>query len=213
MTALTKICGLTTAEALDAALEERADFVGFVFFPRSPRVVTPDTAAALAPLAPASVGKVGLFVDDDDTRFDAVLGVVKLDLLQLHGRETPARVAEIRARTGLPVMKVISVAGPGDIDAADAYVDVADWLMFDARPPKGATRPGGNAQAFDWAILDGFDPGMEWMLSGGLDPGNVGEAVRRTRPAGVDVSSGVESAPGKKDLGRIAAFVAPPRAG
>lgn len=209
MTLRAKICGLGTADAVAGAVAGGAAFVGFVFYPRSPRAVTPAQAAALAPLVPESVGKVGLFVDDDDARFAEVLATAKLDLLQLHGAETPARVAEIRARTGLPVMKAIGVAGPGDIDAAQAYLDVADWLMFDARPPKemAGALPGGNALRFDWTLIAGRKWKLPWMLAGGLDAANLAEAARISGAAYVDVSSGVEDAPGRKSLGRIAEFL------
>lgn len=209
MTVRAKICGLKTEVAVAAAVAGGAAFVGFNFFPKSPRAVTPEQAAALAPLVPPSVGKVGLFVDDADSRFDAVLGTAKLDLLQLHGAETPRRVAEIRARTGLPVMKAISVAGSDDIAAAGAYVEAADWLMFDAKPPKdmAGALPGGNALAFDWTLIAGRRWPSPWMLAGGLTPDNLAEAVRVSGAAYVDVSSGVEDAPGRKSPVRIAAFL------
>lgn len=209
MTVRAKICGLKTEDAVAAAVAGGAAFVGFNFFPKSPRAVTPEQAAALATLVPASVGKVGLFVDDADSRFDAVLGTAKLDLLQLHGAETPRRVAEIRARTGLPVMKAISVAGSDDIAAAGAYVEAADWLMFDAKPPKdmAGALPGGNALAFDWTLIAGRRWPSPWMLAGGLTPDNLAEAVRVSGAAYVDVSSGVEDAPGRKSPVRIAAFL------
>jgi phosphoribosylanthranilate isomerase len=204
-----KICGLSTPDTVAAAVAGGAAFIGFNFFPRSPRVVTPDMAAALARLVPASVGRVGLFVDDDDARFDAVLGAVKLDLLQMHGKETPQRVAAIRARTGLPVMKVISVAGADDIAAAEPYVEVADWLMFDAKPPKdmAGALPGGNALAFDWRLIAGREWPLPWMLAGGLTPENLTEAVRISGASYVDVSSGVEDAPGRKSAEKIARFL------
>jgi phosphoribosylanthranilate isomerase len=209
MTVRAKICGLSTPDAVAAAVGGGAAFVGFVFYSRSPRAVTPAHAATLAPLVPASVGKVGLFVDDTDDRFAEVLGAVKLDLLQLHGHETPERVAAIRARFGVPVMKVTGVAGAGDIAAADAYVEVADWLMFDARPPKEMTGalPGGNALAFDWTLIAGRKWPKPWMLAGGLNAGNLAEAVRISGASHVDVSSGVEDQPGRKSLGKIAAFL------
>lgn len=209
MTLRAKICGLSTADAVAGAVAGGAAFVGFVFYPRSPRAVTPAQAAALAPLVPPPVGKVGLFVDDDDARFAEVLATAKLDLLQLHGAETPARVAAIRAMTGLPVMKAIGVAGPGDIDAAQAYLDVADWLMFDARPPKemAGALPGGNALAFDWTLIAGRRWKLPWMLAGGLDAANLAAAARISGAAYVDVSSGVEDAPGRKSVAKIAAFL------
>jgi phosphoribosylanthranilate isomerase len=209
MTLRAKICGLSTADSVAAAVAGGAAFVGFVFYPRSPRAVTPAQAAALAPLVPESVGKVGLFVDVDDARFAGVLATAKLDLLQLHGAETPARVAEIRAMTGLPVMKAVGVAGPDDIAAADTYLDVADWLMFDARPPKdmAGALPGGNALAFDWTLIAGRRWKLPWMLAGGLTPDNLAEAARISGAAYVDVSSGVEDAPGRKSLAKIAGFL------
>ena len=204
-----KICGLSTADTVAAAVGGGAAFVGFAFYPRSPRAVTPAQAAALAPLVPASVGKVGLFVDDTDDRFAEVLGAVTLDLLQLHGHETPERVAAIRARFGVPVMKVTSVAGADDIAVAQAYVDVADWLMFDAKPPKEMTEalPGGNALAFDWTLIAGRKWPKPWMLAGGLNAGNLAEAVRISGASYVDVSSGVEDSPGRKSLAKIAEFL------
>ncbi len=213
MTLRAKICGLSSADGVAAAVAGGAAFVGFVFYPQSPRAVTPAQAAALAPLVPNSVAKVGLFVDDTDARFDEVLGAAGLDLLQLHGSETPQRVAEIRARTDVPVMKVIGVAGPDDIAAADAYVEVADWLMFDARPPKDLKNalPGGNALAFDWTLIAGRKWPRPWMLAGGLDAGNLAEAARISGAACVDVSSGVEDSPGQKSAAKIAAFLAAAR--
>ncbi|MHB1059944.1 MAG: phosphoribosylanthranilate isomerase [Rhodanobacter sp.] len=213
MTLRAKICGLSTADAVAAAVAGGAAFVGFVFYPRSPRAVTPAQAAALAPLVPPSVGKVGLFVDDGDARLAEVLATAKLDLLQLHGTETPARVAEIRARFGIPVMKAISVAGADDIAAADAYLGAADWLMFDARPPKdmAGALPGGNALAFDWTLIAGRKWKLPWMLAGGLDAANLAEAARISGAAYVDVSSGVEDAPGRKSPAKIAEFLAAAR--
>lgn len=213
MTVRAKICGLSTPDGVAAAVAGGAAHVGFVFYRKSPRAVTPAQAASLAKLVPASVGKVGLFVDDGDERLVDVLGTVKLDLLQLHGHETPARVAEIRARFGLPVMKVVSVAGAEDIAAADAYAEVADWLMFDAKPPKDRADalPGGNALAFDWRLIAGRRWPRPWMLAGGLNAENLPEAVRISGARHVDVSSGVEDAPGRKNLAKIAAFLAAAR--
>jgi phosphoribosylanthranilate isomerase len=202
-----KICGITDEEAMDAAIEEGADYVGLVFFPPSPRNVSPDRAAELVEFAPGDVTKVGLFVDPDDATLDAVLTRVRLDLLQLHGSETPERVEAIRLEYGLPVMKVLSVSQSADLDGAEPYLAVADRLLFDAKPPKGAVLPGGNAVSFDWSILTGRKWGLPWMLAGGLDPANVAEAVRISGAAAVDVSSGVESAPGVKDADKIRAFI------
>lgn len=208
-----KICGITDEDAMDAAIEAGADYVGLVFFPPSPRNVTPDRAAELVEFAPGDVTKVGLFVDPDDSTLDAVLTRVRLDLLQLHGHETPERVEAIRLEYGLPVMKVLSVSDAADLDAAEPYLAVADRLLFDAKPPKGAVLPGGNATSFDWSILTGRKWGLPWMLAGGLTPANVAEAVRISGASCVDVSSGVESAPGVKDAEKIRAFIAAARGG
>ncbi len=208
-----KICGITDEDAMDAAIEAGADYVGLVFFPPSPRNVTPDRAAELVEFAPGDVTKVGLFVDPDDSTLDAVLTRVRLDLLQLHGHETPERVEAIRLEYGLPVMKVLSVSDAADLDAAEPYLAVADRLLFDAKPPKGAVLPGGNATSFDWSILTGRKWGLPWMLAGGLTPANVAAAVRISGASCVDVSSGVESAPGVKDAEKIRAFIAAARGG
>ena len=208
-----KICGITDEEAMDAAIEAGADYVGLVFFPASPRNVTPDRAAELVEFAPGDVTKVGLFVDPDDATLDAVLTRVRLDLLQLHGHETPERVEAIRLEYGLPVMKVLSVSDAADLDAAEPYLAVADRLLFYAKPPKGAVLPGGNAVSFDWSILTGRKWGLPWMLAGGLTPANVAEAVRISGAPCVDVSSGVESAPGVKDAEKIRAFIQAARGG
>ena len=212
MSLVVKICGLSTPETVDAALDAGADMVGFVFFPPSPRFVAPEAAAPLAARARGRASVTALTVDMDEAGIAAIVEAVRPDWLQLHGHEPPAEVAALKARFGLPVMKAIGIREPADLEAIAPYAGVADRLLLDAKPPKGATRPGGNAVSFDWAILDGFAPGMSWMLSGGLDPGNVGEAIARTRPPGIDVSSGVESAPGRKDPGLIVAFLAPARA-
>lgn len=203
-----KICGLTRPEHVAAAVEAGAAFVGFVFFPKSPRSLTPEAAATLALEVPPGVARVGLFVNPDDALLDAVLAVVPLDILQLHGSETPDRVAEIKARTGLPVMKAVGVAGPQDLDALWDYGLVADMLLVDAKAPKDAALPGGNGLAFDWRLLVGRKFLTPWMLAGGLTPDNVAEAVRLTGARIVDVSSGVESAPGEKDGALIRDFVA-----
>ena len=203
-----KICGLTRPEHVAAAVEAGAAFVGFVFFPKSPRNLTPEAAATLALEVPPGVARVGLFVNPDDALLDVVLAVVPLDILQLHGSETPDRVAEIKARTGLPVMKAVGVAGPQDLDALWDYGLVADMLLVDAKAPKDAALPGGNGLAFDWRLLVGRKFLTPWMLAGGLTPDNVAEAVRLTGARMVDVSSGVESAPGEKDGALIRDFVA-----
>ncbi|MBI5163623.1 MAG: phosphoribosylanthranilate isomerase [Magnetospirillum sp.] len=202
-----KICGITDEEAMVAAVDGGADLVGLVFFPPSPRHLTIARAAELADLVPEDVTKVGLFVDADDATLDAVLTQVRLDLLQFHGSESPERIAAVRLEYGLPVMKVIPVATAVDLAAAAPFLDVADRLLFDARPPKGAVLPGGNAAAFDWSLLTGWRAPLPWMLAGGLDAANVAEAIRISGAPAVDVSSGVESAPGIKDPARIEAFI------
>lgn len=209
MSVAAKICGLSTAEALHAAIRGGARFVGFMFYPASRRNVTPELAAALAGLVPESVTRVGVFVDPTDALLSGVLDRVRLDLLQLHGSEDPRRVAEIRARFGKPVMKAIPIAGPEDPEAAMPYLEVADWLLFDAKPPRGDPKalPGGNGLAFDWQLLGGRHWGKPWMLSGGLTAKNVAEAVATTHARAVDVSSGVEIRPGIKDLEKIAEFL------
>jgi phosphoribosylanthranilate isomerase len=209
VTVQAKICGIRTDDALDAALAGGAAFVGFVFFPRSPRNVTPEEAAALAARVPADVLKVAVTVDPDDAMLDKLVAAVPLDILQLHGAESPDRVAAIKARTGLQAMKALKIAGPDDVAAAETWFGVADRLLFDAKPPKDAAGllPGGNALAFDWQLLAGRKWPCPWMLSGGLDAANVAEAVATSGAPAVDVSSGVESAPGVKDPARIAEFL------
>jgi phosphoribosylanthranilate isomerase len=209
MTVRAKICGLNDPEAVGAAVEGGAAFVGFVFYPPSPRAVTPQRAAELATLVPPSVGKVGLFVDAGDDEVDAVVSLAALDMLQLHGTESPERVSELRARTGLRVMKAVPVAASSDVERAPAYYGAADWLMFDARPPKDMTDalPGGNALAFDWLLLKDWDFPLPWMLAGGLDADNVAEAVRLSGARYVDTSSGVEDSPGVKSPERIREFL------
>jgi phosphoribosylanthranilate isomerase len=203
-----KICGLAEPRGLDAAVAAGADLLGFVFVPRSPRAVTPGRAAALAARVPeGGPRRVGLFVDAPDEAIGAVLAACPLDALQLHGGETPARVAAVRARFGLPVIKAMGIGGAADVAAAQAYSGAADMLLLDARPPPGADRPGGHARVFDWGLLAGVRFGVPWLLAGGLTPGNVAAAIRATGAPGVDVSSGVESAPGVKDPARVAAFV------
>jgi len=210
MSVQAKICGLSTGEALHAAIRGGARFVGFVFYPASRRNVTPELAAALAELVPERVTRVGLFVDPSDALLGSVLERVPLDLLQLHGSEDPRRVGEIKARFGKRVMKAIPIAGPEDPDAAAPYLEVADWLLFDAKPPRGDPKalPGGNGLAFDWQLLGGRSWSKPWMLSGGLTAKNVAEAVGTTHARAVDVSSGVEIRPGIKDLNKISEFLA-----
>jgi phosphoribosylanthranilate isomerase len=212
MTLLVKICGLSTPEALDVALEGGADLVGFVFFPPSPRNVGMESARALGARVKGRAGKVALSVDADDALLDAVVGALRPDMLQLHGTESPERVSELKQRHGVPVMKAIAVETSADLAAVARYATVADRLIFDARAPREATRPGGLGKPFDWRLLQNLDPGVPFMLSGGLDAGNVAEALRLTRAPGVDVSSGVERAPGEKDPDRIRAFIRAARA-
>jgi phosphoribosylanthranilate isomerase len=209
MTVRAKICGLKTAAAVDAAVSGGAAYIGLMFYAPSPRYVTPNDAAGLAKLIPQTIAKVGVFVDPDDDLLAATLKTCPLELLQLHGRETPQRVAELRGRFSIPVMKAVQVAGEADLDRARAYEGVADRLLFDAKPPKTMpdALPGGNALAFDWQLLAGVSWSLPWMLSGGLDAGNVAQAVAISKAREVDVSSGVETAPGEKDPGRIAAFL------
>lgn len=204
-----KFCGLTRPQDIDAAVAAGARYAGFVFFPKSPRNVTLDQARALALAAPPGLAKVALTVDADDAALAALLGSVPIDVLQLHGHESPARVAEVRARYGLPVMKAVGIADAEDLAQIDLYQGVADQLLIDAKPPKGADLPGGNGLCFDWRLLAGRKYwARPWMLAGGLTPDNVAEAVRLTGARQVDVSSGVESAPGVKDGARMAAFSA-----
>jgi phosphoribosylanthranilate isomerase len=205
-----KICGVNSRPALDAAIAGGAGFVGFVFYPPSPRALTAEAAAALAAAVPPVIAKVGMLVDDPDERIAEILARVSLDLLQLHGKETPARVDDIRRRFGLPVMKAVKIAEAADLAVADCYIGHADWLLFDAKPPPQMTGalPGGNALSFDWHLLAGRSWPSPWMLSGGLNGGNLAEAVRISGARVVDVSSGVESQPGQKDPEKIAAFLA-----
>lgn len=211
MTVLVKICGLSTQDTLDAALAAGVDMVGLVFFPRSPRNVSLEAAAALASRAAGRATVVALTVDANDATLDAIRSTVRPDLWQLHGAETPERVAAVRARTGLPVMKVLGIADADDLATIDPYLAVADRLLFDTKPPKGAALPGGNGVAFDWSLLAGLDLPLPAMLSGGLDAASVARALAITGLSGVDVSSGVERAPGDKDPARMAAFVAAAR--
>jgi len=202
-----KICGLMTEEAVSAAVAGGARFVGFVFFPPSPRSLTPASAAELTGAVLAGVTKVALTVDAEDDYLNAIVASASIDMLQLHGVETPERVADIRARHGLPVMKAVAIAGSDDIARARTYEAVADRLLFDTRPPEGATRPGGNALAFDWELIRGETWRRPWMLAGGLSADNVAEAVRVSGAPAVDVSSGIEDAPGVKNISKIKAFL------
>ncbi|SMO67036.1 phosphoribosylanthranilate isomerase [Paracoccus laeviglucosivorans] len=208
MSVSVKICGLTQPDAVDAAVKAGARYLGFVFFPKSPRHVSATQAAALAAEVPLGIARVGLFVNPDDALLESTLATVPLDVIQLHGSEDPARVAEVKSLTGLPVMKAVGVAEPQDLDALWDYGLVADMLLIDAKPPKGADLPGGNGLAFDWRLLAGRQILKPWLLAGGLTPDNVSQALRLTRAQGVDVSSGVESAPGVKDPELIRRFIA-----
>lgn len=202
-----KICGLKTPADVAAVVVAGAGYAGFNFFPKSPRYVTPADARTLALAAPEGLCKVALVVDADDATLDAIVSEVPLDMLQLHGHETPARVAEVKARYGLPVMKVIGVAAEADLATLLDYQLVADQILIDAKAPKDAALPGGNGLTFDWRLLVGRKWLKPWMLAGGLTPGNVGRAIQLTGARQVDVASGVENAPGVKDAGLIAAFV------
>jgi len=212
MSPLVKICGIKTPDALDAAVEAGADLVGFVFFPASPRDVGFGNAGELGRRVQGRVGKVALTVDADDAAFERIVAELQPDMLQLHGKESPERVAMLKRRFGLPVIKAIPVETADDLGAVALYAKVADRLLFDARAPRDATRPGGLGKAFDWSLLRNVDPGLSYMLSGGLDAENVTEALRITRAPGVDVSSGVERAPGEKDSEKIRTFVRTARA-
>ncbi|GAA6163375.1 phosphoribosylanthranilate isomerase [Pelagimonas sp. KU-00592-HH] len=203
-----KICGLREPEHVEAVAEAGAAYAGLVFFEKSPRHVSVELARDLALAAPVGLAKVALTVNAEDAFLDRLIDTVPLDMLQLHGKESPARVAELRARYGLPVMKAVGIAEEADLIALKDYGMVADQLLVDAKPPKGADLPGGNGLAFDWRLVNRKYWPCPWMLAGGLTPENVAEAVRMTGARQVDVSSGVESAPGVKDVEKIRAFVA-----
>ena len=202
-----KICGLMTPQALDVALDSGADLVGFVFFPPSPRNLGLELARTLGERVRGRAGKVALTVNANNHTLRDIVDALKPDMLQLHGKETPERVAVVRSRFGLPVMKALPIADRRDLSPIRQYARVADRLIFDARAPQDATRPGGLGKPFDWTLLSGIDPGVPFMLSGGLDASNVAQALRITRAPGVDVSSGVERAPGEKDPDKIRAFI------
>ncbi len=206
-----KICGLRTEADVAAVAASGAAYMGLVFFPKSPRNLTIAEARVLALAAPVGLAKVALTVNADDARLDAIIEAMPLDMLQLHGSESPDRVAEVRARYGLPVMKAVGVADEGDLAAVFDYSLVADQILVDAKPPKNSSLPGGNGLSFDWRLVAQRRWLRPWMLAGGLTPENVAEAIRLTNARQVDVSSGVESAPGVKDAARIAAFVAAAR--
>ena len=212
MAPIVKICGLSTSATLAAALDVGADMVGFVFFPKSPRHVDWATARALGRQARGRAKIVALTVDADDDALKRMVDALEPDVVQLHGGESPARVKRIGELCARPTMKAIGVSAREDLAAAEPYESVADLLLIDAKPPKGATRPGGNGAPFDWRLARDFAPRRPWLLSGGLDPANVGDAIRSSGARGVDVSSGVESAPGVKDIEKIKAFAAAARA-
>jgi phosphoribosylanthranilate isomerase len=207
MSLLVKICGLSTPETLDVALDAGADMVGFVFFPPSPRNISLDTARALARRVQGRARKVANTVDADDALLASIIEALKPDVLQLHGHETPQRVAAVRECFGLPVMKALPIETKSDLLPIGSYTSVADRLLFDARPPREATRPGGLGKPFDWHLLENLNLPIPYLLSGGLHADNVAEALRITRAPGVDVSSGVESAPGVKDPEKIRTFI------
>ena len=203
-----KICGLSTPEAVDAALRGKAAFIGFVFFEKSPRNIDPATAYRLAQPARGTATKVvALTVDPTDAEIDRIVQALKPDMIQLHGKESPARTAAIAGRTGLAVIKALPVSEPADLAVAQAYDGIVEHLMFDARPPKNADRPGGHGTAFDWSLLSGRRFKRPYLLAGGLDPWNVAEAVEKSGAPIVDVSSGVERGAGVKDPGLISAFL------
>jgi len=212
MSLLVKICGLKSPDSFDTALDAGADLVGLVFFPPSPRHVDLAAVPGFARRIGSRAGKVALTVDADDALLDAIVAALRPDMLQLHGKEPPARVSVLKQRYGLPVMKAIPVATAADLDAVAAYAAVADRIIFDARAPHDATRPGGLGKSFDWHLLQHIDARVPFMLSGGLDAGNVAEALAITRASAVDVSSGVERAPGEKDPDKIRAFIRAARA-
>ncbi|KJZ19615.1 phosphoribosylanthranilate isomerase [Loktanella sp. S4079] len=201
-----KICGLRDTQMVQAAADAGVAYVGLVFFPKSPRNVEIAEAAAVALDVPVGIAKVGLFVNADDAALDAILDRVPLDVLQLHGSESPERVSYLRRRYGLPIMKAVGVSSAADLPALDEYAQVADQILVDAKPPKDADLPGGNGLSFDWRLIAGRRWPVPWMLAGGLTPDNVAEAIQLTGAKQVDVSSGVETAPGVKDAALIASF-------
>lgn len=205
---LVKICGLSDEDGVETAVEYGADFIGFVFFPKSPRFIQPSEVPALIDGLPEDVKTVGLFVDPTNDELDAAFRYFRPDFVQLHGSETPERVEAIRFEYAVEAIKALPISTAADLAAAEAYIDVADWLMFDAKPPADADRPGGHGAPFDWSIMQSFKRRIRWFLAGGLTPANVAEAVRASGAPAVDVSSGVETAPGRKAPELIAAFLA-----
>lgn len=201
-----KICGLKTPDAVAAALDGGATHIGFIFFPKSPRHITPQKAVGLRDAVKGRALAVAVTVDADDETLDEIVEAVKPDILQLHGHETPERVAFIKARYGLPVMKAFSVREASDLAAIAAYKGIADRFLFDAKPPKGSDLPGGNGVSFDWELLAALDADIDYMLSGGLNADNIAEALHKTQAPGIDISSGVERAPGEKDVRLIENF-------
>jgi phosphoribosylanthranilate isomerase len=201
-----KICGLKTPEAVASALANGSTHIGFIFFAKSPRNVTPELAGELRKAAYGKARAVAVTVDAGNETLDRIVSEMKPDMLQLHGSETPARVAEVKARYGLPVMKALSISEAADLEKVRPFIGVADRFLFDAKPPKGSELPGGNGVSFDWKLLQNLDPTVDYLLSGGLAAGNVGEALALANPPGIDVSSGVESAPGVKESDLIDAF-------
>ncbi|CDX37435.1 N-(5'-phosphoribosyl)anthranilate isomerase [Mesorhizobium sp. SOD10] len=212
MTLDIKICGLKTDAAMAAALAGGASHVGFIFFAKSPRYVEPAEAGRLREAARGKAKAVAVTVDAGDAFLDQIVAKMQPDMLQLHGSETTGRVAELKARYGLPVMKALSVSEAADLDRMKSFVEVADRFLLDSKPPKGSQLPGGNGVAFDWRVLAGLDAGVDYMLSGGLNAANIGDALRQANPPGIDISSGVESAPGVKDPALIEQFFRAARA-
>lgn len=201
-----KICGLRTPDTLDAALSGGASHVGFIFFPKSPRNLEPQEAGVLRKAAEGRAKAVAVVVDGEDALLDRIVAQMQPDMLQLHGKETPERVAEVKARYELPVMKAFSVSEAADLAQLEPYRGIADRFLLDARPPAGSVLPGGNGIPFDWRLLAALDPGIDYMLSGGLNAANIGDALALANPPGIDVSSGVETAPGVKDAALIETF-------
>ena len=209
MSVRVKICGLSTAETVETSVSAGADYLGFVFFPKSPRHLELQAANKLSHLVPSTIAKVALTVNADNQLFEAIIEAIQPDILQLHGTESPARLDEIRSLFGVPLMKAISISDADDLLAVENYRDSADLLLFDAKPPKSmvGALPGGNGLSFDWALIAGHKPALPWMLSGGLDATNIASAIQITAAEAVDVSSGVEEAPGRKKAELIENFI------